>query len=482
MADADGSSPGLPPIVTRDQLVAALKDAAELEHLFICQYLYAAFSLKKGPDATCNPAQFEAVRRWASVVYMVARQEMEHLSLVLSMLTAIGERPHLDRPNLPTQFPQFLGAALRHRHGPGPEGHTPCDLPFLLEPFALREVRRFTCMEAPCYEQTHGAEHEAVGAWCFEDAQGRCGCIAPAGQAVAVHRLHSEAAEVDRGGLVTGDIERFYQRIRLGFQTLAAGPDPLFTGDPGRQVVILSEYDIFLFPVTDLASALAAIDLITEQGEGLKGPPGFDSHFRSYYEMALEFRAIEERAARDGIPFEPARPIPLNPTRGEIRDPLTLRVFDLFNEGYATLTFMLTGLYGHFSSPEQYPYLGAALQETVFAPAMTMLIRPLAEILVQLPLADGPERAAPAFFLDDSARALLADPGNPCFADVGFYLGRMERIERELGAILYDPASAGAEESIRTRLGYIRQNVWRLAGNLRQIYQGGVYAKFRTSP
>ena len=32
---------------------------------------------------------------------MTARQEMEHLSLVLSMLAAIGELPYLDRPNFP---------------------------------------------------------------------------------------------------------------------------------------------------------------------------------------------------------------------------------------------------------------------------------------------------------------------------------------------------------------------------------------------
>jgi hypothetical protein len=340
-------------------------------------------------------------------------------------------------------------------------------------------------MESPCYEQTHGAEHEAVGEWCFEDAHGRCHCVAPAGRVIEVHRLHSGrdvAALGDGNGLVAGDIERFYARIRLGFQTLASGPEPLFTGDPGRQVPILSEYNIFLFPVTDLASTVAAIDLITEQGEGLKGPPGFDSHFRSYFEIAREYREMEERASLAGIPFEPALPIPLNPSRDAIRDPLALRVFDLFNDSYATLVFMLTGVYGHFSAGGQYPHLGPALQETVFAPAMTMLIRPLAEVLVQLPLAGGPERAAPAFFLDAESRALLADPGNACFADVAFYLRRLEGIDRELGSILDDPEFLGADEAVRTRLGYIRQNVYRLAGNLRQIYQGGVYSKFRTSP
>jgi rubrerythrin len=97
----------LPPIINRAQLVQALNNAAELEHMFVCQYLFSAFSLKKDPDAECSPAQLESVRRWASTIYMIARQEMEHLSLVLGMLTAIGEPPYLDRANFPSQFAQL---------------------------------------------------------------------------------------------------------------------------------------------------------------------------------------------------------------------------------------------------------------------------------------------------------------------------------------------------------------------------------------
>ncbi|HWU87240.1 MAG TPA: ferritin-like domain-containing protein, partial [Kofleriaceae bacterium] len=80
----------LPPITTKDQLERYLKEAAILEHQFMAQYLYAAFSLKKDPDERCSDAQFEYVRRWASTIYRVARQEMEHLSIVNSILTAIG--------------------------------------------------------------------------------------------------------------------------------------------------------------------------------------------------------------------------------------------------------------------------------------------------------------------------------------------------------------------------------------------------------
>jgi hypothetical protein len=68
----DSAEPDPSEITNRPQLVQALNEAAELEHMFICQYLYSAFSLKKDPDAECSPAQLESVRRWASTIYMIA--------------------------------------------------------------------------------------------------------------------------------------------------------------------------------------------------------------------------------------------------------------------------------------------------------------------------------------------------------------------------------------------------------------------------
>ncbi|MDQ6616095.1 MAG: ferritin-like protein [Actinomycetota bacterium] len=61
------------------------------------QYLDVAFSMKKDADATCTPAELEHVRRWYSTMFVVARQEMEHLSLVKGMLSALGAPPHFLR-------------------------------------------------------------------------------------------------------------------------------------------------------------------------------------------------------------------------------------------------------------------------------------------------------------------------------------------------------------------------------------------------
>jgi hypothetical protein len=259
--------------------------------------------------------------------------------------------------------------------------------------------------------------------------------------------------------------------------------EPLFTGNPAQQVQILSEYNIFLFPVTNLSTALAAIGLITRQGEGLGGPPGFDSHFLNFYKITREYEQLIEKSKRKA--FQPSLPLPRNPKREDIKNPLALALFDLFNDSYATAVFMLTGLYGHFQpeSGQKYPHLSAALQETVFAPAMTMLIRPLAEVLVSLPLeTDLEKRAAPNFFLSDDDRALLAHPGDPCFAEIGFYLDRFEKINASLSATAAGPSAAAVTESTRARICYISQNVYRITANLRQIYQSGVYEKFRTTP
>src|SRR6188508_637876 len=83
-------------IQTRDDLISALDEAAELEHGLMCQYLYAAFSLKKAgePDSpygpALTPAQYEVTRRWQATILKVARQEMEHLGLANNLRIGIG--------------------------------------------------------------------------------------------------------------------------------------------------------------------------------------------------------------------------------------------------------------------------------------------------------------------------------------------------------------------------------------------------------
>src|SRR5262245_33991910 len=93
----------------RGQLIYLLREAAELEHGIMCQYLFAAFTMKQSADEGLTAPQLEAVGRWRKSVLEIARQEMLHLALVQNLLTSVGAAPHLGRPDLlnPTPTPYF---------------------------------------------------------------------------------------------------------------------------------------------------------------------------------------------------------------------------------------------------------------------------------------------------------------------------------------------------------------------------------------
>src|SRR6516225_3456000 len=97
-----GGTPEAPIVIEhREALIYMLCLAAELEHSIMCQYLYAAFSLKQDVQESVTPEQLEAIERWRKSVTHVATQEMLHFALVQNLLTSIGAAPHLGRPNLP---------------------------------------------------------------------------------------------------------------------------------------------------------------------------------------------------------------------------------------------------------------------------------------------------------------------------------------------------------------------------------------------
>jgi hypothetical protein len=85
----------------REALTYMLYEAAELEHGIMCQYLFAAFSLKQHEDEGLTADELQAALRWRRVVLHIATEEMLHLALVQNLLSAIGSAPHLAGPNLP---------------------------------------------------------------------------------------------------------------------------------------------------------------------------------------------------------------------------------------------------------------------------------------------------------------------------------------------------------------------------------------------
>ena len=56
----------------REQLWSLLIEAAQIEHMIMCQYLYACFSLKTDSDEGLTAEQADAVARWQKTVTGIA--------------------------------------------------------------------------------------------------------------------------------------------------------------------------------------------------------------------------------------------------------------------------------------------------------------------------------------------------------------------------------------------------------------------------
>src|SRR6266700_1802632 len=185
IASRGGLAPPEAPFVIehREALIYMLCEAAELEHGIMCQYLYAAFSLKQSQDEGLTAEEAQAVRSWRKRISHVATQEMLHLSLVQNLLSAIGGAPHLSRPNFPH-----------------PASHYPAGVHLALVPFGETALRHFMFLERP----EGMALHDAEGMAAFHRA-------APAVQAVDIAPRAQDFATVGH----------LYRSIEAGIANLA---------------------------------------------------------------------------------------------------------------------------------------------------------------------------------------------------------------------------------------------------------------------
>src|ERR1700758_4390467 len=119
-------------VETREELVFLLGEACEIEHGLMCEYLYAQFSLKRGPDEGLTEGQLARVQAWEKALITVIKQEMLHLALATNILTALGAAPHFERPNFPICSRWY------------PEG-----VQIALVPFGERALRHFIYLERP---------------------------------------------------------------------------------------------------------------------------------------------------------------------------------------------------------------------------------------------------------------------------------------------------------------------------------------------
>jgi hypothetical protein len=77
-------------------LIRLLKEASEIEHSLMLQYIYAAFSLKPKYRALVGPPAASS-----DGLLGIAIQEMQHLAIVNKLLVALGASPNLDRQDFP---------------------------------------------------------------------------------------------------------------------------------------------------------------------------------------------------------------------------------------------------------------------------------------------------------------------------------------------------------------------------------------------
>jgi Ferritin-like len=399
----------------RIRLAELLSEAAELEHGLMCQYLYAAFSLKRQPEEGVSWAQLELMRRWEASIMLVARQEMEHLGLVNNMLTAIGEAPYFERPNFP----------LRPRH-------YQIDIPFRLERLTPGALSRFIEFEMPRRPDLRSGA-----------------------------RLAAAVPAVDPGRFQT--IGQLYEEVLALFKQLDS-PE-LWIGPPGAQFITTEVipvpirgvslagkaiYDVNLVAVDDLPSAEQAIAQILEEGEGIPTPTP-TSHFARFLAIAEELAA----AQREDPGFDPARPVIEDP-RGRITDPATRAVADLFELAYGTLMLMLMRYFAH--ADETQAEL-AALQQTAFFPLMTTAIRPLGEVLTLLPahVGDATPTAGASF---EFTRNLTLHPHRRAAWQV--MLLQLEQLAADALRLCSLPAYP---EPVRGRLELVYENAARMALN-----------------
>jgi CDGSH-type Zn-finger protein/truncated hemoglobin YjbI len=337
----------------REALIYMLCEAAELEHGIMCQYLFAAFSLKQRGDEGLTARELAAVDHWRKTISHVATEEMLHLALVHNLLSAIGAAPHFGRPNLPA-----------------PAHHYPAGVNLTLVPFGEQALQHFIFLERPEGMEYEGAEgldipaHEAVPLMAERD-------IVPQPQDFAT-------------------VGHLYRSIERGFAHLAEkfGENNLFVV-PARAQAIAENFGFTeLVSVTDLASAQKAIDTILEQGEGARGH-WEHAHFGQFVQILDEYREMVAANSK----FDPVRPVMFATVRRcehddtvpQIAERVTSRCGDLFNVSYEILLQTFERYFAHTEETDE--QLGTLSEVTIGL--MARVLRPLGNLITTLPVGSG---------------------------------------------------------------------------------------------
>jgi hypothetical protein len=196
-------------------LYTHLQGAIELEHATIPPYLTALYSIKKGAN-----------REAAAIIRSVVIEEMLHMTIAANTLNAIGGAPEINTSDF---IPRYPGALPMNIHSSLQVGLAPLSRDVISNVFMLIEEPE---------DPLHFPVHPLV------------------------------TAESVQSFATIGD---FYRTIRDKIIELGDG---IFTGDPARQLSGVPWFDSTeLFPIISRDSAVKALGIIVEQGEGTKTSP-----------------------------------------------------------------------------------------------------------------------------------------------------------------------------------------------------------------
>ena len=273
---AETIAPEVPPaeLNGRDYAIFLLRLAAEIEHGLMVQYLFAAYSLG-GPDVP--PAEQARVRAWQDVILGVAKEEMAHLVTVQNLLTALGGPLQFNREDYPNDNVLFESG-------------------FRLHPFSQGTLATYIVAESPGdWESRDPDQAREIRRQAFEETGGVVN---------RVGRLYQELIDVignatlvpdsafDAGsGVFQASWDAWGRGFRRGQRDVPGAGRP---DDPDPR----DEHELVIATVTSRATALEALRLIADQGEGFGSPEDDESHFDRFIEIHQQLSALGEAERR----------------------------------------------------------------------------------------------------------------------------------------------------------------------------------------
>lgn len=385
-------------IETVKDLADHLYAAAQVELSTIPLYLFSLYSIK-----VSGHSQWSAPRGVLRSMTGIAIEEMLHLALVRNLMVAIG---HGDRIKFYDEkfIPKYPSLMLHRYNDKDEEGH---EIMLELQRLSTKHVKSFRRVEMP--------EKVDPNASAFTANPERVGQYASLGEFYRAIELGFVRLEKK----ITWDLDNVRKQYSRGFW------NEFGHGKPIR--------------VYDLTTALAALELIIDQGEGSvedhkRTPTGPGMEDFTHYE---KFRRIERGEEGIGAGDGSAKheigidhpdvtwPVIPNPKIGKMKDPGIQSLMKLFNAAYCYTLCLLDETYDRTTDDlqEKEVYTPPAMtkeekekREVQLAPrmekfsrryslerndiaAMQGILYPIAQALVSTPIPGDPQgrHAAPPF-------------------------------------------------------------------------------------